>query len=225
MRQLSFGLFTLDRDTRELLHGPERQLVHVSPKAYDLLCLLIEARPAAIAKRDLHERLWPSSFVSDATLASLITELRVAMGERGRGAGVIRTVHGYGYAFSGSAHETVPTGPAAVEHWVVCGGRETPLLEGEHVIGRDGDVAVLLTSPTVSRRHAKIAVVGSVATVHDLESKNGTYVHDARVTAPVALADGDQIRIGAFQITYRTASGRGSTETAERPRAGKAVTS
>lgn len=65
--------------------------------------MLLETRPKAIAKADLHERLWPSTFVADATLASLVAELRDALGERGRETRFIRTVHGFGYAFSGEA--------------------------------------------------------------------------------------------------------------------------
>ena len=72
LRQVSFGPFTLDVETRQLLRDRERVPVHLSPKAYDLLCVLIEARPKAIAKADLHERLWTSTFVSDATLASVV---------------------------------------------------------------------------------------------------------------------------------------------------------
>ena len=76
VRQVSFGPFTLDADTRQLLCDPDQKPVHLSPKAYDLLCVLVERRPKAIAKADLHEHLWPSTFVSEATLASLIAELR-----------------------------------------------------------------------------------------------------------------------------------------------------
>src|SRR5262249_43535770 len=60
--------------------------------------------------------------------------------------------------------------------WIVCNGREKALGDGDHVIGRDADVAIPLPSPTVSRRHAKIVVAGAVATLEDVGSKNGTYV-------------------------------------------------
>src|SRR4029077_8337968 len=68
-RQLSFGPFTLDADARQLVHGSDRRHVHLSPKAFDLLTLLAEARPRAISKQELRDRLWPSTFVSEATLA------------------------------------------------------------------------------------------------------------------------------------------------------------
>jgi len=44
------------------------------------------------------------------------------------------------------------------------------LKNGEHLLGRDGDVAVWLESPTVSRHHARIRLAGSHATIDDLEA-------------------------------------------------------
>jgi DNA-binding winged helix-turn-helix (wHTH) protein len=212
VRQVAFGPFTLDLDTRELLRGPDRQRVHLSPKAYELLCVLVEDRPKAIAKADLHERLWPATFVSEATLASLIAELREALGERGREARYIRTVHGFGYAFAHEARDVAHAEIGRIASWIVCNGQEQPLGEGEHVIGR-ADAAVCLNSPTVSRRHARIVIARDVATLEDLDSKNGTYVRGQRIMSPVALADGDRIRIGAFELTFRSLSGAESTET------------
>jgi len=50
--------------------------------------------------------------------------------------------------------------------------------------------------------------------LEDLGSKNGTFMHGQAVKAPVRLADGDEIRIGAFQLTYRILSSDGVTATA-----------
>jgi DNA-binding winged helix-turn-helix (wHTH) protein len=209
----SFGPFTLDLETRLLLREPDRQPVHLSPKAYELLCALVETRPKANAKADLHARLWPSTFVSEATLASLVAELREALGQRGSETRFIRTVHGFGYAFAAEVRDVEAPRLVRTANWVVFNGREQALEDGEHMIGRDEDVAVTLNSPTVSRRHAKIVIAGEVATLDDLGSKNGTYVRGQRVSSRVALVDGDRIRIGAFEITFRSLSGEGSTET------------
>ena len=59
--QVQFGKFMLDTESRQLRHGDIER--HLSPKAFELLRLLIECRPAAISKAQLHERLWPSTFV------------------------------------------------------------------------------------------------------------------------------------------------------------------
>jgi DNA-binding winged helix-turn-helix (wHTH) protein len=67
--QYCFGPFTLDAETRQLLRGSHA--IHLSPKAFQLLSALVEARPRALSKAALHERVWPDTFVSDANLAIL----------------------------------------------------------------------------------------------------------------------------------------------------------
>jgi len=213
LKRVSFEPFTLDAGTRLLLRDPNQQPVHLSPKAYELLCVLVDARPRAIAKSELHERLWPSTFVSEATLASLVAELREALCERGREARFIRTVHGFGYAFSALARENDSPDPGRFANWIVYNGREKQLDEGEHVLGRDAAAAVPLISATVSRHHARITINGQLATLEDLGSKNGTYLRGQAVTAPTPLADGDRIRVGAFELTFHTLVAPGSTET------------
>ena len=52
-----FAEFIVDTDTRQLLGGGGD--IHLSPKAFDLLCLLIEAAPKVVEKADLHARIWP----------------------------------------------------------------------------------------------------------------------------------------------------------------------
>ncbi|HVG85095.1 MAG TPA: FHA domain-containing protein [Vicinamibacterales bacterium] len=211
--QLSFGGFTLDVESRQLHRGTDAQAVHLSLKGFELLRILIEARPRAIAKRELHERLWPDTFVSEATLSSLVAEVREALGERGRQAQFIRTLHGYGYSFAADAAPSA-SGVGAISNWVVCAGREIALADGEHILGRDADAKVELRSPAVSRHHARIVISGTSATLEDLGSKNGTTVRGQAVTAPVQLADGDEIRIGSFVLSYRTVSAKGSTKSA-----------
>ena len=63
-------------------------------------------RPRAVPKPELQEKLWPSTFVSEGNLATLIKEARVAIGDNARQPLYIRTVHGYGYAFAGAVQET-----------------------------------------------------------------------------------------------------------------------
>ena len=159
------------------------------------------------------KRLWPATFVSEATLSSLVAEVRNALGERGRQAHFVRTLHGYGYSFA--AHASAPeSNVGAISNWVVYEGREIALADGEHILGRDTDAKVELRSPAVSRHHARIVIHGAAATLEDLRSKNGTMVGVRTVTAPVPLVDGDEIRIGGFVLRFRTVSAKGSTKTA-----------
>jgi DNA-binding winged helix-turn-helix (wHTH) protein len=78
--------------------GVER---HLTRKAFDLLAVLVERRPAAVSKADIHAELWPDTFVSEVTLHSLMSEIRRVLGDDAEGPRLIRTVHGFGYAFVG----------------------------------------------------------------------------------------------------------------------------
>jgi DNA-binding winged helix-turn-helix (wHTH) protein len=209
-----FGEWTFDVETRQLHHGVEE--VHLSTKAFDLLRLLIDARPRVLSKGELQEALWPSTFVSEANLFTLVSEIRTALDDDARHSRFVRTVHNVGYAFSGEAvdvsGETQASVPraACVLMWE---SRRFPLAEGEHVIGRDLDITVTLESTTVSRRHARLRVTTSAVTIEDLDSKNGTFLNDARVTGEVNVADGDRIRVGSLLTTFRRVGPSSSTDT------------
>lgn len=98
---LQFDDLTFDPDTRQLWIGKNE--VRLSPKAFDLLALLIAQRPKAVSKNDIREHLWPGTFVSDSSLPSLISEIREAIADHRRKPGLLRTLHGFGYAFQAEA--------------------------------------------------------------------------------------------------------------------------
>ena len=104
--RLRFGDWVFDGESREL-RGPEGA-VHLSPKAFELLGVLLESRPRALSKAELHDRLWANTFVSDSNLASLVKEIRRALGDPVRRPAFLRTVHGFGYSFCGEAHRGDP---------------------------------------------------------------------------------------------------------------------
>ena len=84
--------------------------------------------------------------------------------------------------------------------------REVQLLEGENVIGRDPDAALWIDHPSVSRRHARIIVAESQATIEDLRSKKGTFLEGKQISRPMSLSDGDQVRIGPETMVFRAMS-------------------
>jgi len=211
--QTTFGEFTLDTDSRQLRQDDVER--HLSPKAFDLLRLLVENRPRALSKTEIHERLWPATFVSEATLTSLVAEVRDALGEKAGGR-FVRTVHRFGYAFKGDARELVPHAAPSADRarcWIIWEFGQVALADGEHLLGRDGDVAVWLESPTISRHHARIRVAGAQVTIEDLGSKNGTHLHGERLTAASPLIDGDEIRLGSVLVKFRCLVPGASTET------------
>ncbi|HEV7239576.1 MAG TPA: tetratricopeptide repeat protein [Thermoanaerobaculia bacterium] len=99
-----FGDCTFDSEARTLVRGDEN--VRLSGKAFQLLELLLAARPNPMSKSDLFARLWPDTFVSEANLASLVKEIRAAIGDDARAPRFVRTVHRFGYAFSAPVTET-----------------------------------------------------------------------------------------------------------------------
>jgi DNA-binding winged helix-turn-helix (wHTH) protein len=198
--KIQFGDLSFDAETRQL-HRADRE-VHISTKAFDLLKLLIEARPRVVSKHELQEALWPGIHVSEASLFTLISEIRTATGDDARESRFVRTVHGVGYAFSAQAAEVTlarADQPQRVSRFMlISGARRIPLVEGENVMGRDADSSVRLVSSTVSRRHARMVIKGDRATVEDLGSTNGTFVNEQRIDSVASLKDGDQIRLGSI---------------------------
>jgi len=200
-----FGDFMIDVDTRRLRRLG--QDVHLTPKAFDLLNLLIDNPDRAVSKAELQQKIWPSTFVEETNLASLIAEIRRALSDTEW----IRTVYGFGYQFVGTvSREAHPLECDSVRLWLMVERRPIPLMEGVNVIGRAPDATIQLDWPGISRYHARIVVAQGAATLEDAGSKNGTQLNARRITTTTPLADGDEIRIGAVALIFRI----GSQETA-----------
>jgi DNA-binding winged helix-turn-helix (wHTH) protein len=208
-----FGPYVVDSESRQLLNGDSA--LHLSPKAFDLLCTLLEHRPKVLKKADLHALIWPRTFVVEGNLNVLVGEIRRAIGDDAQHPRFIRTVHRIGYAFCGDAVDLreAPASTASMQCWVVFQDRTFRLSEGDTLVGRDPQCAVWLHEPGVSRRHASIRIDSGDrrVTLHDLGSTNGTFVRRSRVRTAVDLGDGDSIRIGSVELTFRLwAEGTGS---------------
>jgi DNA-binding winged helix-turn-helix (wHTH) protein len=220
--RVSFSPYVLDPERRQLLRGDT--IVHLSPKAFDLLTILVAQRPKAVSKSDLLDRLWPGTFVVEKNLANLISEIRDAIGDDPSNPRFIRTVHRFGYAFdgapdrAGSATRSRHGGETSFRlKWI--DGRVT-LGEGVHVIGRDPDAAIFLNVPGVSRRHALLTIAEGVASIEDLGSKNGTFVGAQRVNGSIPIGDGDIVGVGSVKLTLTRLQTPSSTET-EQDQAGR----
>jgi DNA-binding winged helix-turn-helix (wHTH) protein len=179
--------------------------VHLSPKAFQLLELLLRRRPAAIPKGEIMAEVWSGTHVTEASLASTVAELRAALADQKTAPRFIRTVHGFGYAFCGEAADDAPMADARDQpsFRLIWQRREIQLHEGENVLGRDRDAVVWLDSSTVSRRHARIVITGREAVIEDLGSRNGTSVGGRKVEAPTPLADRDELKLGSVVMAFR----------------------
>ena len=217
--RVRFGGFLLDTDSRQLfLDGAE---VHLQPKTFELLELLVRTRPKALSKRHIRGQLWPDTVVGEASLTVAVAELRAALADDAREPRFVRTVYGFGYAFAGEAEpQPAPDGasPAAVAPRVLWEKRVIPLVEGDNVLGRDEGVTVRIDAPGVSRRHACIRVEGERVTIEDLGSKNGTYVgeQESAITGQAPLADDARFRLGRVLLVFRSSPESGSTLTEHR---------
>jgi DNA-binding winged helix-turn-helix (wHTH) protein len=191
-----FGEFTFDCGSHLLLRAGVEQ--HLSPKAKQLLRLLLVNRPRAISREELYDQLWPSTFVCETNLATVISEVRRALGDGGRASQFIRTVHGFGYAFAGEVSTVAPQRlPVAM---LLCEHQRYLLYDGENSVGRAQDCRVVLTGATVSRHHANIIIAHRDVTIEDLDSRNGTYVKGRKITRSVVRYE-EAIAFGAVQAT------------------------
>jgi DNA-binding winged helix-turn-helix (wHTH) protein len=212
---VTFGPFTFDDGARQLCCRATP--IHLSPKAFDLLALLIRRRPEAVSKSELLDTLWRDTFISEGNLAVLIKEIRDALGDDARRPAFIRTVQRFGYAFLATATDGDRVRPAA-PCWLAWGRERAALTVGDNVLGRDPAAHVLIDRMGVSRRHAVIAVAGGEVTLADLGSKNGTFADGERVTTPVPLRDDMEIRLGPVPLRFRRISPGASTQTLDSSR-------
>jgi DNA-binding winged helix-turn-helix (wHTH) protein len=184
----AFGECRLDTTRRELTTNG--QPVHLTPKTYDLLKLLLEARPRVMTKNELMERLWPDAFVVEGNLPALI-------------AGMIKTHHGVGYSFAAQVQELTQSAANTADRCprvvLRMGSRRVALGPGANSVGRDAEADVFVNDSSVSRHHARITVDGISVQVEDLDSKNGTWVADVRIDRPTHIPHGAIVIFGSVE--------------------------
>ena len=210
--RVRFADCAFDNETRQLVVGATRR--DLSPRAFHLLELLIEARPRALCKSQLMERLWPDEIVSESSLPRLVAELRSALSDDAKIPRFIRTLHTFGYAFcADAANDAAPSASVSPPCRLIWGDRHIPLMPGENIVGRDAEARVAIDLGRVSRRHARIVVGEERVVLEDLASKNGTFVAGRRVANPVDLKDGDEIGVGPARLIFRRAAPALTTQT------------
>jgi DNA-binding winged helix-turn-helix (wHTH) protein len=204
---VKFGGFELDAGARRLL-GDGRD-VHLSPKAFDLLQMLVVNRPDAVSKGSIQDALWPATHVVEANVANLVGEVRRALDDDPASPRFIRTVARFGYAFIHPVEEDDRGQQGRAGGFELpatfvlrLGGALHRLHAGVNVLGRSRRDDNPFRSDTVSRRHARIVVDADSATLEDLGSKNGTFVNGVRIAAAVPLRDGDVVRLGAVELVF-----------------------
>jgi len=214
--RLRFADCVLDPEARELRR--REGAVPLSPRAFQLLTLLLERRPRPVAHQMLRDALWPDTSVGYTSLAQVVAEVRRAIGDADEADRRIRTVPRVGYAFVAAVVEERPRRAAALGV-LVTDDSEYLVSEGETLVGRGTECGIRLPSSRVSRVHARVWTEGERVLVGDEGSKNGTWVNRRRLERPALLGDGDEVLFGTFRAVFHRASASGSTRTG-RPRSG-----
>lgn len=195
-----FGDCVLNIATRELTRGGLPQAL--SPKAFTLLTVLAEHRPAAVSHDELRKALWPDMEMGGTTLARLVNEVRAAVGDHADHPHVIRTVQRFGYAFCGETDSGGKESETRVRCAVQWGTQHIALPPGTYMIGRGPDAPISVPASNVSRRHAQIVVTAAGATLEDLGSRNGTCLGDDRISGRVDLKHQDRIVVGPATLIF-----------------------
>jgi TolB-like protein/DNA-binding winged helix-turn-helix (wHTH) protein len=101
----AFGEFDLDAQSRTLRRANEP--VALTPKAFELLLLLVQHSGEVVSKDELMQAVWPDSFVEEANLTQTVFMLRKALGETPTRRYIL-TIQGKGYRLA----PEVKQGPA-----------------------------------------------------------------------------------------------------------------
>jgi len=105
-----FGPFHLDLRRRQLLRGEE--VVALTPKAFDLLQVLVTHADRVLEKDELMKRIWPDSFVGEDSLTQNVAVLRKMLGDASDSPRYIATIHKHGYRFVAAVREHHAPEPA-----------------------------------------------------------------------------------------------------------------
>ena len=98
-----FGRFRVDVSERRLL--ADGIPAHLTPKAFDVLCVLLREHGRLVTKQQLMDRVWPNTFVGDAALTRCVADVRKVLGESGTERQYIDTVTKQGYRFVAAVRE------------------------------------------------------------------------------------------------------------------------
>src|SRR5215471_16178153 len=94
---LRFDPFHCDPGNARLWRG--RQLIALTPKAFAVLCHLVEYGGQLVTKDALLTAVWPDIYVSEGVLSECVREIRKALGDTPQAPRFVQTVHRRGYRF------------------------------------------------------------------------------------------------------------------------------
>ena len=160
-----FDQFRFDPAERLLLR--EGKPVQLTPKAFDILQLLVENNGRLLSKEELMSRIWPNSFVEEANLTVNISALRKTLGDRRDGGEYIETVPKRGYRFVAEVTELLEESEAPKRQHVRILARDSEPDRPENPTSdRPGFQSQLSTRHALS--HRTVAILAAVIAVAGL---------------------------------------------------------
>ena len=87
-------------------------------------------------------------------------------------------------------------------------GKRVEIGDSPITIGRDARQTLVFEDTQLSRLHARVSVIDGAVTLEDLKSTNGTFVDGVRIAEPIALREGQVVRVGGQLLTYERRSRR-----------------
>src|SRR5262245_29715699 len=104
-----FGDYRLDLQQACLWRGT--QALHLPPKAFTVLSILVQHAGQLVTKDALLQAAWPETAVSEAALTICLSAIRKALGETAQAPRFLQTVHRRGYRFLGEVRAAPATAP------------------------------------------------------------------------------------------------------------------
>lgn len=123
-----FGPFRLDLANECLWRGGDS--IGLTPKAFAVLAHLANHPDQLVTKNDLLDSVWPNTFVSEAVLKVIISELRKVLGDDAKEPRFIATAHRRGYRFIATVESDSSAPPTTV----------APAASSLHLVGRDEEM-------------------------------------------------------------------------------------
>ena len=123
---LRFGDFEIDTIRAEL-RGPDGP-VPVEPKTFDLLLFLAENPGRLLTRDEMIARVWGGRAVSDSAVATVLKQVRKALGDSAADPHLLKTVHGRGHRFTAEVRIARPAEavlPAPTDPAPAPGGQPT----------------------------------------------------------------------------------------------------
>jgi len=198
--QYEFGEFTLDVPERRLLRGGA--CVHLPPKAYDVLVMLVREAGRLVTKQELLARVWPEAFVEEGILTVHVSSLRRALGDSNSSPSYIETVPRSGYRFVASVTRSTVAERAAsprpvsrtLEALELVGHGRAHLLSASYFQlsnAVESFQAAIALDPTYAAAHAGLALAKCAQAQMRSAPVEESY-HEAKAAALRALAMDDE---------------------------------